>query len=280
MIVPSWAALAATEAVSATKTESAETRYWNRVGEAWTVGAPLDRLWRDHSDAVNGALLVRWLPERAGLVLKTDLFDEAVGSGLIRRIEAHGRALGIDTSLTIARSAVERSEVHRAACADVRQLPFGDARFDAVVSNSTLDHFRSFEELALSLRELQRVLRPGGALLLTLDNLLNPLVALRNALPFPLLNRVGLVPYYVGVTCGPRRLRELLEASGFQVTTMDAVLHCPRVLAVAACRIVERSGSEWARRATLRLLAACEILSAWPLRYLTGHFVAVRAIKK
>jgi SAM-dependent methyltransferase len=280
MNVPSWAALAASEAASAPKTHDAETRYWNRVGEAWTIGAPLDRLWREHSDAVNGALLERWLPERAGLVLKTDLFDEAVGSGLMGGLERRGRAFGIDTSIAIARSAVERSELRRAACADVRQLPFGDAGFDAAVSNSTLDHFGSFEELALSLRELQRVLRPGGVLLLTLDNPVNPLVALRNALPFPLLNRVGLVPYYVGVTCGPRRLRRLLEAVGFQVSAMDAVLHCPRVLAVALCRAVERSDSAWARRVTLRLLGACEALSGWPLRYLTGHFVAVRAIKK
>ena len=280
MDVPSWAALAASEAVSAAKPENAESRYWTRVGEAWTVGAPLDRLWRKHSDAVNGALLERWLPGEAGLVLKTDLFDEAVGSGLIAQLEHCGRALGIDTSVTIARSAVERSAVRRAACADVRQLPFAGASFGAVVSNSTLDHFRSLEELALSLRELHRVLRPGGTLLLTLDNPANPLVALRNALPFPLLNRVGLVPYYVGVTGGPRRLRTLLEATGFRVTAMGAVLHCPRVLAVALCRAVERSGSAWARRVTLRLLGACEALSAWPLRYLTGHYVAVRAIKR
>jgi len=266
--------------VSPAKSDNAETRYWNRVGEAWTIGAPLDRLWREHSDVVNGALLERWLPGQAGLVLKTDLFDEAVGVGLIAQLERRGRALGIDTSITIAHSAVERSKVRRAACADVRQLPFGDARFDAVVSNSTLDHFRSFEELALSIGELQRVLRPGGVLLLTLDNPLNPLVALRNALPYPLLNRIGLVPYYVGVTCGPERLRRLLEATGFQVSAMDAVLHCPRVVAVAVCRGVERSRSAWARRLTLRLLGACEALSASPLRYRTGHFVAVRAVKK
>mgnify|MGYP006138370175 CR=1 FL=1 len=40
--------------------------------------------------------------------------------------------------------------------------------------------------------------------------LINPVVRLRNALPFGLLRRTGLVPYYVGATCGPRRLRDFL----------------------------------------------------------------------
>jgi hypothetical protein len=47
------------------------------------LNAPAETLWREHSDAVNGALLVRWLArESCGLLLKTDLFDEAMGEGL------------------------------------------------------------------------------------------------------------------------------------------------------------------------------------------------------
>src|SRR5204863_6785753 len=53
------------------------------------------------------------------------------------------------------------------------------------------------------LAELRRVLSPHGRLVVTLDNGLNPVVALRNRLPLGILRRVGAVPYFVGVTCGP-----------------------------------------------------------------------------
>ena len=99
------------------------------------------------------------------------------------------------------------------ACADVRSLPFADGTFDVVVSNSTLDHFRSRKELIASMRELNRVTRPGGELVLTLDNRANPVVAFRNALPFHWLNRIRVLPYYVGVTCGPRGLRKFARGN-------------------------------------------------------------------
>jgi len=39
-------------------------------------------LWRHHSDRINTALLRRWLPpNRIDLLLKTDLFDEAIAEG-------------------------------------------------------------------------------------------------------------------------------------------------------------------------------------------------------
>ena len=58
----------------------------------------------------------------------------------------------------------------------------------------------------------------GGTLLITLDNGRNPLVALRNLLPFSLLRRLGLVPYYVGPTLGPTQLIDYLRAAGFAVS--------------------------------------------------------------
>ena len=47
--------------------------------------------------------------------------------------------------------------------ADANRLAFGDAAFDLVLSNSTLEHDRRFW---LTLAEARRVLKPGGLLLL------------------------------------------------------------------------------------------------------------------
>jgi ubiquinone/menaquinone biosynthesis C-methylase UbiE len=111
--------------------------------------------------------------------------------------------------------------------ADVRRLPFADASFDVVVSNSTLDHFAA-ADIATSLAEPRRVLRPDGHLLLTLDNAANPLIGLRNALPFAVWRRLRIVPYYVGATLGPCELRRALAAAGFEIVEEGAVMPARR----------------------------------------------------
>lgn len=131
-----------------------------------------------------------------------------------------------------------------------------------------------------SLYELHRVLRVGGQLIITLDNLANPVVALRQVLPFRLLNHLGIVPYYVGVTFGPRRLLRILNQVGLEVGKVTAVMHCPRVLAVMLAYVLERYATPVIQRFFLRALMAFEHLSRWPTRFFTGYFVAVSAIKR
>jgi SAM-dependent methyltransferase len=161
----------------------------------------------------------------------------------------------------------------------VRRLPFASGSFDVVVSNSTLDHFSTSHEIVDGLREFWRVLRSSGQLVLTLDNLANPIIAMRNALPFQLVHRLGLVPYYVGATYGPRELGRVVQRVGFEVQTIDAIMHCPRVIVIALIRLLEgRLGLQQQRR-LLHGLMALEKLARWPTRFLTGHFIAISAIK-
>jgi SAM-dependent methyltransferase len=214
-------------------------------------------------------------------LLKTDLHDESVGDGLTPLLAARARSvIGIDLARSTVASACGRHGRVQGCAADVRVLPFAAGAFDAVVSNSTLDHFDSVDDISTSLREIGRVLRPGGALLLTLDNLANPLVALRNALPFRPLNALGIVPYRVGRTCGPRTLARLVSAAGFDVLEVDAILHCPRVLAVAAASLVARRESPRARSRLLAGLMRFERIGEWPTRFLTGYYVAVVARRR
>ena len=221
-----------------------------------------------------------WPARRVERALKTDLFDEAVGEGLYALLASRARCvIGIDIAEATLRAARTRLSGQPVLGADVRQLPFADGVFDVVVSNSTLDHFETEAELAASLGELRRVLRPGGELLLTLDNPLNPLVALRNALPFALLHGLGLTPYRVGVTCDPRRLRQLLEHAGFAAGEFAAVLHCPRVWAVKRAATVQVCGDAAGEQRFLRGLMKWERLGRWSTRWLTGYFVAVKAIR-
>ncbi len=258
-----------------------KSRYWDAVAEVWNTAHP-QLLWRVHSDIVNLGLLRRWLPaSRVRYLLKTDAFDEAFGNGLYPLLATKAeRIVSMDITLPTLRLARAH---HGSLCvigADTRRLPFANGVFDVIVSTSTLDHFQSRDEVIASLHEFRRVLRPTGQLFLTLDNLANPIIRLRNALPFRLLNRLGIVPYYVGATYGPRSLGCVLRGVGFDVLEVGAVLHCPRVFAVAIARLFERHTRQETQRRFLRFLLAFERLSHWPTRFLTGHFVAVRAIKR
>lgn len=257
-----------------------EAHYWESVADEWKR-TRRDRLWRKHTDAINQSLLCRWLPlHSASRLLKTDTFDEAVGEGLTRFLQARARTVvGIDLSFKNVQSACDGGTSVRGACADVRHLPFQNESFDVVVSNSTLDHFHTSEEIAVSLRELHRVLRAGGQLIITLDNLANPVIAARNHLPFKLLNRLGIVPYFIGATCGPGGLSHVLQEAGFEVKDITAVLHCPRILAVFVAKLFGSRSKSLAQQQLLRWLQTFEKMSQWPTRYLTGHFIAVQAEK-
>jgi SAM-dependent methyltransferase len=224
-------------------------------------------LLRRYGDEVNRALLERWLPNGGARVLKTDLFEEAIGDGLAPLLLGRFRQVdAIDVSNAVVDEAARRHPEIDTVCCDVRALPYEDDTFDAVVSTSTLDHFESAGEIGAGLQELRRVIAPGGTLVVSLDNLANPLVALRNAIPFPWLHRIGLVPHYVGATCRPRELERLLAAAGFDVRETTAVMHVPRVMAMVAASRVDT-------------LLAWERLERWPTRFLTGQFTAVRALR-
>ena len=240
------------------------TEVWEEVAASWEHEPGANAV-RAYSDAVNVALLERWLPERIGTVLKTDLFDEATADGLVGLLLARAeRVVGIDVAPSIVQAAGVRNPGLEAAVADVQELPFDDGSIDVVVSNSTLDHFGSLAEIDRALLELARVLRPGGLLIVTLDNDANPVVWLRNRMPRALLRRSGLVPYPVGRTLSPSGLRDAVERAGFAVDRTAVIAHVPRL----AVRLLGLRSS--------RLLGA-ERAGMAPTRALTGQFAAVRA---
>jgi len=227
---------------------------------------------------VNAALLAHWLSvEPASRVLKTDLFDEAVSQGLAPFLrERAGQMVGIDIASRIAAEARRRAPDIIAACGDVRQLPFATASFDVVVSISTLDHFEHREDILVALREICRVLRPGGRLFLTLDNAANPIIALRQALPQHWLRALRVTPYAIGATLGPRGLRQLLSGLPLGIETYSAALHCPRALAVAQANRL-RDASLVRQQRFLRSLGHWERLADWPTRWLSGYYIALSA---
>jgi SAM-dependent methyltransferase len=81
------------------------------------------------------------------------------------------RVVGVDIAdsiLATARRAVAATDLHAELVrGNLERLPFEDAEFDLVVSIQVLEHLL---DPAAGIRELSRVLRPGGTLLLSTDN--------------------------------------------------------------------------------------------------------------
>lgn len=249
--------------------------YWDDVARAG--GRAGESLWRRHADRATLALLERWLPSRPlGRVLKTDLYDESCTAGLVPALSGRARrVVGIDLSSVACRAARGAAPVE-VVTGDVRRLPFRSGVFDAIVSNSTLDHFSSHAEIARGLRELERVLAPNGVLVVTLDNPVHPLVRLRNVLA-PVCRRLGIVPYALGATYGPGGLRTALVASGFDVVAMTAAHHFPRIVLVMVERVLPRALRARVDRALLDLAHRLEVAERWPTRFLSGQYVAALA---
>ncbi len=258
------------------------TKYWDEVAKTWQYTIR-QRVLRSISDMLNNRLLDRWLPKRrVDCLLKTDLFDESLTEGASSLLATRAKkAVGIDNSVAVLNSAKRNNhnKLHMTA-ADVRHLPFATGTFDIIVSNSTLDHFERSEDIIFSLKELNRVLRQNGQLLITLDNPLNPFVALRSVFPFSLLNHLGIVPYYVGATLGAHRLRRTLEELGFSVMEVTTLWHFPRIIVADLANIVDKLLSGKLTPKFLKVILAFEYLSKLPTKYFTGHFVAARGIKR
>ena len=253
---------------------------WTEVADEWLEHTP-QSLWRRHSDAVNSVLLDRWLPAAmVGRILKTDLFDEAVADGLYLTLARHAQSVvALDISPTVSKAATRKYPSIGAFTADVRCLPAARESFDAVVSLSTLDHFDSEREISHALAELFRVLKPGGTLIVTLDNAMNPVIALRNRLPYSLTHGVGLVPYPVGRTLLPFRARNAVRAAGFDLLEWTAIMHAPRVFAIPLMSALDGHGKTARRRRLLEASMRFELLAKLPTRFLTGHFIAIKARK-
>jgi 2-polyprenyl-3-methyl-5-hydroxy-6-metoxy-1,4-benzoquinol methylase len=122
-----------------------------------------------------------------GLLPAHSLLDAGCGDGrflaaIARTGMAPQRLTGCDISARIletARQSVAREGgTVELAQANLERLPFDDASFDVVISIQVIEHLL---DVGAGIRELARVLRPGGRLLLSTDNSHNRISQVLNA---------------------------------------------------------------------------------------------------
>ena len=163
------------------------------------------------------------------------VLDAGMGGGrLVAELEARGwTATGIDPSPRMVELALRRLPqlADRLLEADLAALPFPDETFEAAVATGALEYVGDLDR---GLRELARVLRPGGTAVLSFPNYRSPHALWRRFALYPAarlakrvlpLSRPAPLRPLHPIT--PRRFESALAAAGFHTVARRPI--APRV---------------------------------------------------
>jgi SAM-dependent methyltransferase len=236
--------------------------FWANVGNRFPDldGAVSTRYYAENEQRLFNELL----PPLDGLkILKTDLWDEAKNTRILAWAAAQGAlAYGVDISAPTVAQAHAAFNGHSlyGAVGDVRDLPFPDSSFDAIYSMGTIEHF---DETERAIREIARVLKPGGRAIIGVPNRHDPF--LRPAFA-AVLQALGWYGYGLEKSYSRRTLRDMIERAGLTIGTETAILFLPGWL-----RMLDLACHAWCKPLA-GLTGAC----VWPFAFLDRHVPAVR----
>jgi SAM-dependent methyltransferase len=178
------------------------------AGEIWNWESPAGKLrWARRVKMLSSHL-------RPGM----SVLELGCGTGTFTRELARSGAdiTAIDVSpelLEIARASYSAPNVHYET-QNAYALSYPDAAFDSVVGSSVLHHL----EVEEALRNIYRVLQPGGTIFFTEPNMLNPQIAVQKNVPW-VKRKLGDSPDETAFFRW--RLRRLLEKTGYRNVRID-----------------------------------------------------------
>lgn len=155
------------------------------------------------------------------LVLKTDLYVEAknIKDNFLPFVKID-KCVGMDISFEVVRAAsrnlVTSVPKMQFVVADVRNLPFKNDSFNAIISDSTLDHL-PVNTLPVLLLGLRGILKEKGKLILSLNNKLNFSVALYRII-------ANLNNYYISFSFNRLHVASLLINYSFKIINWDYII--------------------------------------------------------
>ena len=173
------------------------------AGEIWNWESPAGKL--------RWARRVKMLSGHLGIGMS--VLELGCGTGYFTRELACSGAdvVAIDVSpelLEIARANYSAPNI-RYEIQNAYELSYPDAVFDSVVGSSILHHL----EIEEAIREIYRVLKPGGTIYFTEPNMLNPQIAIQKNVPW-VKRKLGDSPDETAFFRWP--LRRLLEQKGYR----------------------------------------------------------------
>ena len=180
---------------------------------------------RFYGPSAVGELERRFLEAIERLVRPGDhVLDAGCGGGRLFTYDLRGRAslvVGVDLTSDVA----QNPNIDAPLRASLAALPFASETFDLVICKHVLEHL---EAPASAFRELARVLRPQGQLLILTPNRFHYVPLLASLLPASVQRLIasgrGLTPGEVHPTAyranTPRRLRRLARQAGLRVAAL------------------------------------------------------------
>src|SRR5437867_4572568 len=173
------------------------------AGEIWN--------WESQAGKVRWARRVQMLSRHLGPGM--NVLELGCGTGYFTRELARSGAdvVAIDVSpdlLEVAKANSSAPNV-RYEIQNAYALSYPDAVFDSVVGSSVLHHL----EIVEAIREIYRVLKPGGTIYFTEPNMLNPQIAIQKNVPW-VKRKLGDSPDETAFFRWP--LRRLLQQRGYR----------------------------------------------------------------
>ncbi len=219
-------------------------------------------------------LISSWISSnKVKSILKTDLFEEATGKDFFLDFlnSISEISVGMDISSVVVKEAKQKLKKNPLVVCNVTDLSFKNESFEIIVSNSTLDHL-PFNIVHKAISEFWRVIKPGGYLILTLDNRHNPLHLLSHWIR-------GFAGWYHTERCySVKEVKRLLEEGKFCVEDITAIYHIPFGVNFLA-KILERVFKERANKLIKFIIDLFEITGKLPTKVFTGRFIALKAEK-
>lgn len=212
------------------KTHEEEQSFWDWTGEYFPslAGAPSTRYYFE----CEKQLFEAFCPDLKGKkVLKTDLWDEAKNTKILRWVADQGaQVYGIDISLPTVQEAEksfkERHSAHLMVN-DVRWMALRPDSVDVIYSMGTIEHFPEYRQ---ALQECFRILKPGGLIFMGVPNLWDPF--LRPAM-VKLMQALNLYSYGREKSFSRTSLEKMMRETGFRTLDMSGILFMPGILRIA-----------------------------------------------
>jgi ubiquinone/menaquinone biosynthesis C-methylase UbiE len=196
---------------------------------------------REYADQTPGGFALRVRREKV-----MSLFDQPgggvldVGCGpgvMVESILKSGcKFWGVDPStqmIEIARGRFPEGPQVNFQCAGALQLPFADNRFDAVLCMGVID---ALQDRPAAIREMLRVLKPNGTLIITFANLLNPYAWWKAYCFYPL------VEVWHGVRARLRGASVIGQRAAGKTRALYSLANAHRALASEGATVLETIG--------------------------------------
>lgn len=200
--------------------------HWNRIAtkfEGGFVKSPTTEYYRRREIA----LFKRAFGDiRGKKLLKLDLWNEVNNTRILEWVIQQGVEIyGLDISDVIVEKAKEifngRAQF---IVSDIRNIQFPSSFFDCVYTMGTIEHVPDYHR---AIKEVFRVLKPGGTAVIGVPNKLDPF--LRPVLVF-VLDQMGLYPYSPEKAFTYQELSKLMIGSGFKIKETTGIMFLPGLI--------------------------------------------------